>query len=186
MTKKFLFLGSVLGLMLVGLVAGPGQCLETYGEAIPTGSWSQTFKEHSVGPFDTLQVIMLEPEAAAFAAPVFQYFDMSGWQGAAVGDYPREATATGPEAETLVFTLHFAGVLHEPLSLAFRAFEGGLAGIVRESALLAWSGGATPAWTITYNYDDPHCVAVVPLPGALLLLGAGLVRLAAYGRRRAA
>ena len=165
------------------MLAGPGYSVETYGEAVPSGSWSQGFREHSVGAFDTIQVFMTEA-AAAFAEPVFQDFDVAGWRGTTTGADYRTASAAGPAVETLTVTLHFAGELTDPLTFEFRAFEGGPEGTIKESAVLAWSGGATPAWTITYNYDDPHCVAMVPLPGTMLLLGAGLVRLVAYVRRR--
>jgi hypothetical protein len=42
----------------------------------------------------------------------------------------------------------------------------------------------TNAWTPSDNLNFGFRIAAVPLPGALLLLGAGLLRLAAYRRRQ--
>jgi hypothetical protein len=176
MKKTFLSL-VILGLFLTGPVVGSVHALQIIDVPIPTGSWSQVFKEHSVGPFDSLKVDMVSDDS--FKEPVFQYFDVSGWTGTNLT--PQQATASGSAVETLLFSLHFDGDLKNPLAFEFRAFDGGLDGVIRESARLEWSGST---WDITYNYDNPHCIAPVPIPGALLLLGAGLTRLGAYARRR--
>lgn len=187
MLFKWLRLLAVFLFFLV-LVAKPAHALEIYGEAEPLGSWVQSFLEHHVGFFDRLEVILTSP-GSAFAEPAFSYFSAAGWTYQP-GDSPLTvARAAGPLVDRLQFTLHFAGEWRDPLTFEFRAFDASTPGepLIRESALVSWSGGEERRWTITYNYDDPHCIAiVVPYPGALLLLGAGLVRLAAYARRRQA
>ena len=179
--QKILISLTILGFFLIGPLVGLGHALEFDGIPYRTGSWSQGFIEHSVGWFDTLKVEMVSPEPSSFEYRVFLDFDASDWTPTSNSPDFREAWAAGPKVETLQFTLHFAGELADPLAFEFRALEGGPGGEIRESALLSWSGSA---WNIKYNYDDPHCIAVVPLPGAVLLLGAGLARLAAYARRR--
>lgn len=182
--QKILISLTILGFILIGPLIGSGHALEFDGIPYRTGSWSQGFIEHSVGLFDTLKVEMVSPEPSFFKDRVFLEFNAADWTSTSNTPDFREAWAAGPKVETLQFTLHFAGELADPLAFEFRAFDSSLleGSNIRESALLSWSGSA---WNIKYNYDDPHCIApVVPLPGAVLLLGAGLARLAAYARRR--
>lgn len=177
--KKTLISLMILGLFLTGLVAGSVHALQIIDDPIPTGSWSQVFKEHSVGQFDTLKIDMVSDDS--FKEPVLQFFSVADWVGSSIT--PQQVTATGSPVDTLVFSLHFEGDLPNPLAFEFRAFDGGQDGAIRESARLDWSGST---WAITYNYDNPHCIVPVSLPGAVLLLGAGMVRLVTYARRRQA
>jgi hypothetical protein len=179
--KKFLLLSAIFGLLLTGPLVQVSHGVEAVDDPQPYASWAQEFLEHNVGFFDRI-LITMEPEAAsAFVDPAFIAFNLAGWTQTSFQD--QEARAAGPLTNELQLKIHFAGDSTTPLAFDFRAY--GLGDETMESAHLKWSGGTVGGeWTITYNYDDPHCIAaVVPIPGAVLLLGAGLVRLAARIRR---
>jgi hypothetical protein len=151
------------------------------GDPVPAGSWAQEFQEHSVGYFDTLGIFMIS-EDSCFESPGFLSLSAADWTSSYDPLYPDKALATGPAVEVLNFTVHFSGEPVTPLSFDVKAWLGEVSDdTLKEFAHMSWDSNT---WTITYAYQDPHCVAVVPLPGALVLLGAGLVRLTAYARRR--
>ena len=107
----------------------------------------------------------LQPTAAGY-----YYLGVSAWNNQPV-DSNGNKIFGGAEAYATVLASIDGNLLIPPLST---------------NALSSWSQdspnyGSSGAYTITLQG-----VSAVPLPGALVLLGAGLVRLAAYSRRKKA
>jgi hypothetical protein len=167
--QKLLLGLAILGFIVIGPWVMSAQAdIIDLGEPTLVGSWAQWFQEHSIGSFDTLAIQMVSP-GSIFEEPGFRQFGSSGWTATWLETNPTYAQATGSAVEVLQFELHFSGLPATPLAFDFWAWEGGVTGRLKESSHLEWSGST---WTITYYNEDPHCVAVlVPLPGAVLLLG---------------
>lgn len=88
--------------------------------------------------------------------------------------------APAAPADILCFFLHFAGPPSTPLEFVFVAWNGD---IVREAADAKWDGNGR--WDITAYTGDVNDLnrAPVPEPCIMLLLGSGLVGVAAFGRK---
>jgi hypothetical protein len=170
-------------LALGAVICLPGMAtadMVAVGDPTIVGSWAQEFQVHSVGFFDTVGIFMTSTDSD-FLDPGFLSFSAAGWKSSYNFLHPDEALATGAPVDILNFAVHFSGEPITPLSFDVKAWSEGVSGTLKEFAHLHW---ASPTWTITYEHPDPHCVALVPLPGGLVLLGAGLVRLVTYGRRK--
>jgi len=151
------------------------------GEAFEIGSWSQRFEETGVGTYDTLEFFMMSA-ASDFEAPGVTNFSASGWTGHLIN--PDYALASGPDVTWSQFDLLFTSAIDTPLVFNFLAWDGGVFGTLREHVQATWNGSSWSFDTITTTDPKDYNRAAVPLPGALLLLGVGLARLAAYTRRR--
>ncbi|MDD3581168.1 MAG: hypothetical protein PHW74_09125 [Desulfobacca sp.] len=181
--NKLLILLTIMGLCLTSPLVGAGRADVMYlGGPQEGNSWQQTFTMYNSQTFDYLEIANNEG-TSIFEKPGFDNFSDFGWSGQFVGDSAYEASASGPAVAQLQFDIHFTGDSDTGLAFDFKAYNGGEQGNLLEIAHLAWDGGgATGKWTITYTGD--HESVVVPLPGAVLLLGGFLGRMAAYTRRR--
>jgi hypothetical protein len=171
-------------LALGTVISLPGMAMAdmaAVGNPTIVGSWAQEFQVHSVGLFDTVGIFMTSTDSD-FLYPGFLSFNVAEWKSSYNFQTPDEALATGAPVDILNFAIHFSGEPSTPLSFDVKAWSDGVSGTLKEFAHLNWAS----TWTITYEHPDPHCVAVVPLPGGIVLLGAGLVRIANYRRRKLA
>jgi len=155
---------SVVGMLVlcltVGLVASPAP--------VQADTLTQLFIEKNVNPFDTIAIDSQFLSSVTISA--------SNWiEGNPITydniTYNYVASNSDP-VTNLPFTLTFE--VNTPFTFHFASFLGTS---VVETAVANWTGSA---WQIESSGNS----LVVPLPGALLLLGAGLARLTAYARRR--
>jgi hypothetical protein len=94
-----------------------------------------------------------------------------------------QVVATGPATSYLEFLIHFFTDPGEPFTFSFVALgdHPNTKNIV-DAATLTWNG---TDWDVVCQSPIPgNDIARIPIPGAVVLLGAGLFRPAAYGRRR--
>jgi hypothetical protein len=166
--NKRMVMVSVVALALVLALTGSGM------------AWYQTFTEGGYGnEFDTMAVYMVS-DNASFEAPGFDGFTVDGWTAKPIESAPVSAYQASSETavQEISFNLLFSGNREdftENNQLVFE-FYTYLDGNQVNYAEAKWDGSG---WDI-----NPPDLAPVPIPGALLLVGAGLVRLAAYRRKR--
>jgi hypothetical protein len=163
--------------------------LQDIGALFYPGSWGQQFQFKATvleGTFTAIECFIVSP-GQGFEAPGVYDFTASGWDG--TSPKPTYALATGSATDFMKFKAIFSGESTDPLAFDFFVWEDGiLSGDPAATAHAVWNN-VTQKWTITAT--GVHDLTGVdysraPLPGALILLGAGLVRLVAYsGRKRA-
>jgi hypothetical protein len=155
--------------------------------------WSQTFEADYSGGFASFIIqsgtIDFENYSLTIGGDIFKD---PGHSIKAVDWVLEEMTPTVVKAikntadldtKVLQFTINFSGIRENDFSFVFTPFTTNAYtnSIGTEIANVAWNDG----WTITYGSNDHESIrAVVPIPGALLLLGAGMARLVSYARRR--
>lgn len=166
----------VLAICLPGIAAAD---LIDFGDPIEIGSWAQAFNESGVGSFDAMEVFMVSG-ASDFNPPGFSNFSGAGWSGDVIN--PDYAVATGTAQTNMNFNIRFTSNQSTPFAFDFLAWEGGVFGTLKEAAHAVWTGSS---WNITaITNPDINGYNRVPIPGALVLLGSGLLGLAGLGWRR--
>lgn len=173
-----------LALVLLLPAAAPANII-TVGGPNPIGSWTQAFQETTKEEYPFTKMVITS-DSILFKAPGFMDLP-EGWSTNLSEGTATTVVATGLDTSYAEFKIYFDTETDETFTFTFEAWGnipnmGETVETVLDSATLSWNG---EAWNVdctptAYSYD----VALVPLPGALVLLGAGLVRLAAYGRRR--
>jgi len=175
----------VLGLALLVPNNAKADLLD-FGDPIEGNSWHQRWRVYDVldgaggseGYFDTIELFMIQGDP--FEDPPLRAFSRSGWTSNLVN--PTYALGTSSSAiDELYFDSYFSGAKSEPLQFDILIWEGQE---FREGHTVNWTGSR-----LTYaTYIDPcardYDRSAVPEPATMLLLGTGLVGLAAGGRKK--
>ncbi|OPX20345.1 MAG: hypothetical protein BZ151_04250, partial [Desulfobacca sp. 4484_104] len=163
-------------------------------------SWTQKFQENGMGiteSFDKIEVFMIS-EDDVFQDPGIQNFSASSWSAELIN--PQYVLAAGPTTTYTEYTFVFPDPKSNPFQMDYLVYA---ASELEFAQRITWNGkgwkypfinddhGSTincgiikdPDWNPD-NYDRSPSASVVPLPGALFLLGAGVFRLAVFRRRK--
>jgi len=144
-----------------------------FGDLIEGNSWAQPFNESGVGNFDTIEVFMIS-DGDFFEAPGFYNFNNGSWSiEDPFTDVATYVKATGSDVTSLKFNIKFYGSKSNPLTFDFLAWNDGT---LLEAARANWNGRWSFSAAPAENY--------VPEPATMLLLGTGLIGLAASGRKK--
>ncbi len=158
---------SIFGLIFAAALLLPGTA----------SAWTQLFEESGYGNFDKIEAFMVT-DGIDF---------VGGWTGMTGEDWtsslvnPDYAVATGPAINSMQMALSFSSGSSVPLQFDFLGWYGD---VVVDPARATWNGSG---WSIASIQVDPasynRSSEPVPEPGTMMLLGAGLIGLASYGRK---
>jgi hypothetical protein len=175
----------LMALALGAVICIPGMAMADMtivGDSWIIGSWAQGFNETGV-TFREVETFMVSG-STNFESPGFESFSDNSWSGASPN--PNYAIGTGPSSSNLTWAIKFTGSTADSFAFDFFAWTDSThKDPPAEYAHAVWNGSG---WAINSNVNDKtgedYDRGAVPIPGALLLLGAGMVRLAPYSRRK--
>uniref|UniRef100_A0A7V4G9L0 Uncharacterized protein n=1 Tax=Desulfobacca acetoxidans TaxID=60893 RepID=A0A7V4G9L0_9BACT len=183
MMKLAVMLAAVLVLLPGGVMAE----LIAEGDAVEGNSWSQAFTEGGTRISFDRMVFEITSGPAVFESPGFSSSDTNSdtnsdtdWNATLSNENKKIEAVASRDTTFAQFTLHFTGnktdaTVSNPLIFVFHAYPSGQTDPV-DYCTATWDG-------TSWSFSQVDLVAV-PLPGALVLLGVGLMRLAAHRRRR--
>jgi hypothetical protein len=162
------------------------------GDPYLGSSWSGDFYEDGMGicsTFDKIEAFILSSDDVFEISDNLhgiRNFNPSTWTAKTLN--PHYTVATGPALSLLHYTFTFEGNI-QPITMDYLCYSNEILQFAQRITYNAgWSYPIIYDCGVPSNYPNFDNLiydrSAVPLPGAVLLLGAGMARLVAYARRR--